>query len=193
MASKKKIVQLIASIKAIYPYYAKESDLDVLVSTWTLLLKEMPDNVAEASFFKCLQSCKMPPTPADVLEHIREMSMADEPSDEALWSDLMKAISKTQALVYQFPFTCIEVNGKTQGDNARDAFDKLWDSLPEQLRMFLGSKGELIRISNYDETDLKYEKTRFLKTMPTIHKRREYNDMRLMIAGGTDKLLESGQ
>ena len=53
MASKKKIIEMIASIKTIYPYYAKEADVQTLVNTWSILLKDYPDNVLEAAMFKC--------------------------------------------------------------------------------------------------------------------------------------------
>jgi hypothetical protein len=42
VASKKKIIEMIASVKTIYPYYAKETDVPTLVNTWTLLLREYP-------------------------------------------------------------------------------------------------------------------------------------------------------
>lgn len=42
MATKKKIIEMIASVKTIYPYYAKDTDVPTLVNTWALLLREYP-------------------------------------------------------------------------------------------------------------------------------------------------------
>lgn len=42
MATQKKIIECIASIKVVYPYYAKETDVKLLVNTWNLLLREYP-------------------------------------------------------------------------------------------------------------------------------------------------------
>ena len=70
MASKNKIIEMIASIKTIYPYYAKDTDVEMLVQTWTVLLKDYSDQEIQAAFYKALQTCKMPPTPADIIEKI---------------------------------------------------------------------------------------------------------------------------
>ena len=45
MATEKKIAELIAAIKTIYPYYANETDVETLVNTWNLLLKDYSDNL----------------------------------------------------------------------------------------------------------------------------------------------------
>ena len=84
MASQNKITEIIAAIKTIYPYYAKDADVSVLVKLWNSLLREFPDEVVEVAFYKCLQTCKMPPTPAEVLENIKAMQEATEPTDEEL-------------------------------------------------------------------------------------------------------------
>ena len=54
MASQKKIIEMIMSIKAIYPYYAKDTDIELTVKTWTILLKNIPDDITEIAFHKAL-------------------------------------------------------------------------------------------------------------------------------------------
>ncbi len=190
MASAKKIGEIIASIKAIYPYYAKDTDVDVLAKTWMLLLKDVPDDVVRIAIIKCLQICKMPPTPADVLEQVREIATANEPTDEEMWVVLTKAIRKAQDYIYCFNHTFIEENGKTQGDNAREKFQKLWDGLPDKLKTYLGGKGELMRLSKYNDEEMMFEKKNFLKSMPTVSKRQEYAELSLLVSGNTNPLLE---
>ena len=89
MASQEKIIEMIYSVRAVYPYYAKnnnEMETQALVKTWTMLLKDYPDKAVEAAFYKCLQTCKMPPTPADVIEVIKSLVSSKEPTGEELWS-----------------------------------------------------------------------------------------------------------
>lgn len=193
MASQNKIIQMIATIKTVYPYYAKETNVEMLVKTWALLLKDVPDNIVEAALIKCLQTCKMPPTPAEVLEQVKAMTEANEPSDEEMWAVLTSSLRKASNLTYRFGFTFVEANGKTQGDNARDDFQKLWEGLPEKIRLYLGSPGELMRMSNYDSEELKFEKNRFLKHLPIIAKRQEYTELNLLLSGGSSLLLEGGE
>ena len=179
MASKNKIIEMIGSIKTIYPYYAKDTNVEVLVNTWTVLLKDYPDNVVEAAFFKALQTCKMPPTPADIIEKIDSMLAVNEASDEELWTEYVKALRKTGAEVYYLTYPKFGVDHRMN-------IQKIWDSLPEKIKMYLGSKGELMRMStSYTDEELKFEKTRFLKAMPTLKTKVEYialaNNNNLMI------------
>ena len=188
MATVNKITEIIAGIKTIYPYYSKETNVEMLVKTWTVLLKNYPDEAVDVAFFKCLQTCKMPPTPADVIEQLNAMIELNEETDEELWSVYTKAIRKVENELYyiQYPYY-----GETP-DNARDRITKVWDNLPERLRQYIGSKGELMRIArSYTDDELKFEKTRFLKTLPTIKKREEYNELKLLL-GDNKLLIEQG-
>lgn len=185
MASQNKITEMLAAIKAIYPYYAKDTDVMVLVGTWKALLRDYPDNAVEVAFYKCLQTCKMPPTPADVIENLKAMQEATEPTDEELWAEYARALREADRLVYYFRFNAIEPNGLTQGENARRKVDALWDALPEKVKQYIGGKSEFLRMSqNYDPDELKFEKNRFLKTMPIIKNRQEYSELHLLLQGG---------
>ena len=188
MASAKKIGETIAVIKTIYPYYAKDTDSIPLAKTWMMLLQGVSDEVVDIAVMKCLQTCKMPPTPADVLEQVKAISVANEPTDEEMWAVLTKAIRRAQDHIYNFGHTFIESNGKTQGENARDKFQALWDGLPSKIKSYLGSKGELMRLAKYNDEEMMFEKKNFLKTLPTISKRQEYEELSLLVSGN-DKLL----
>ncbi|MBO5700926.1 MAG: hypothetical protein J6S71_00645 [Clostridia bacterium] len=189
MASAKKIAEIIAAIKTIYPYYSKDADSVTLAKTWAFLLKDIPDEVTEVAFMQSLKVCKTPPTPADVLEQVRALNMASEPTDEELWAELAKAIHETGRLVYYFRFTAIQSNGKSEGDNARDKVQAIWDGLDEKLKMYVGSKGELMRMAECDEADLSFEKSRFMKSAPIIAKRQEYLQIAELLPGGANNKL----
>lgn len=187
MASTNKITEIIAAIKTIYPYYAKEANVQVLVKTWGVLLKDYPDQDVDTALYMCLQTCKMPPTPADLIEKLNAMKTALEPSDEEMWNELTKALRKANRLIYMFNFNARDANGLTQGENARKAFRSLYESLPEKVRMYLGGSGEFQRLGrNLDEEELKFERSRFMKTMPTISVRHEYQKLHLAIEAGSD-------
>lgn len=187
MASQKKIIEMIASVKAIYPYYAKDADIEMTVKTWKVLLKNIPDDVTEVAFYKALQTCKMPPTPADILEEVKGLINANEPTDEELWGVFLKVLPKISELRYMFRFTAMQSNGKTQGDNARDKAEQIWQDLPDKLKQYVGSKSELMRLAEYTDDELKYEKNRFMKSMPVIQKRQEYAEL----VSGNDLMIDS--
>ena len=173
MASQKKIVEMITAIKTIYSYYAKECDVELLVQTWGVLLRDYKDDIVEIAFYKAMQSCKVPPTPADIIERIKEMQKASDPTPESLWNELRAAIKETQKQMYYFRFNYIDNSGISQGDRARKKVDDVWNALNEKLKSYLSSKEEMIAIARNDEDDLKYEKSRFFKTLPIIEKRIE--------------------
>ena len=173
MASQKKIVEMITAIKTIYSYYAKDCDIELLVQTWGVLLRDYKDDVVDIAFYNAMQSCKVPPTPADIIERVKEMQKASEPTPESLWNELRAAIKETQKQMYYFRFNYIDNSGISQGDRARKKVDDVWNALNEKLKSYLSSKEEMIAIARNDEDDLKYEKSRFLKTLPIIEKRIE--------------------
>ena len=187
MASAKKIGEIIASIKAIYPYYAKDTDVDVLARTWMMLLREVPDELMSEAIYKCLQICKTPPTPADVLEQVQNMISENEPSAEELWVTLTSAVRRAANYICDFGYTFREANGKTQGEIAREKFQKVWDELPEKLKAYLGGTSELRRLAGFDEDEMYYEKKQFLKSVKEISKRREFSPLGLL--SGENKYL----
>lgn len=193
MATINKITEMIASIKTIYPYYAKDTDVQMLVKTWNVLLKNYPDKAVEVAFFKCLQTCKMPPTPADVIEALNAMIESTEPTEEELWDSFTKALRETERQVACFNFSYIPYGEKiTQGDMARENVQKIWDNLPEKVQRYIGSKNELIRIArNHTADELKFEKNRFLKAMPTIKARQEFTSLAALL--GDNKLMLKGE
>lgn len=184
MATQKKIIEMIGSVKTIYPYYAKDTDVEVLVRTWTLLLKDYPDKAVDVAFFKCLQTCKMPPTPADVIEQLNSLIEATEATDEELWSEYTVALRKVEK---QLGYLQYPLFGETR-DDTHKRIEAVWEGLPERLRCYIGSKGELMRMArDYSNEDLKFERNRFFKSMPAMKKREEAAKIVLLL--GNDKLL----
>lgn len=180
MASKKKIIEVITLIKNLFPFYAKDSDVDMLVKTWGVLLNEYDDKTVEVAFMNCLKSAKMPPSPADVIEHIRSIQETKEESAEELWAVYIKALKKTDDLMRCFNYNFVpdypEGNTKTQGQMARENVEKLWINLPDRLRGYLGSKSVLMQnASTFNDKDLVFERTRFDKILPTLRNREQYS------------------
>lgn len=194
MATQNKIVEIIFGIKTIYPYYAKETDVQSLVKTWGMLLQDVPDDVADAAFYKALRVCKVPPTPADLIEQINAMKAAQAPTAEDLWAVYHKALRDTMRLIPQFGYTYVDESGISQGQQARNKVEMIWEGLPNEIRHYLSSKGELIRCAQQmgaaSEEDTGWEKQRFLKAVPVIVKRAEYSGM--MLEGGAARNLLSG-
>lgn len=194
MASINKITDIIAAIKVIYPYYAKDTDIKLLANTWNGLLKPYDDKAVEVAMFKCLQTCKQPPTPADVIEQIQSMTKALDMSDEQLWTTYRKALRETSYNMKRFHETFIDSTGISQGNQARNNVEKIWQGLDDKIKRYLGSKGELMRNATAWGVDenafFTWEKPRFMKQMPIMEKRQEYS---AMLESGEYKFLLKGE
>lgn len=195
MASQNKIIEMIGAIKTIYSYYAKETDVKLLVNTWTMLLQNYDDNIVEAAFYKCLQICKMPPTPADVIEQIQSMRKSVEPSDEELWIVYEKSLRLTWNQVQRFGETYVDSTGVSLGNQARKKVDGIWEGLPDKIKRYVASKGELMRLArewNFDASFATWEKQRFMKSMPIMEKRQEFSAL-FLESGSNNLLLSEGE
>lgn len=169
--TKKNIVEMVGVIKANYPYTYKDVDnnsMSLMVETWYSSLSKYDKRVVDLAFKMAIEKSKMPPTLADILEKIEKMTNVNERTDTELWEILAETVEKANDCAYYFNFGLIEDNGKTQGENARDRFDKLWEDLLPELKDYCGNKNGLLSLT---DTDLSFEKGRFLRTIPTLRER----------------------
>ena len=193
MATKRKIAGIIASIKTVYSYYAKDTDSAVLAKLWEASLSQYPDNAVEQAFLLCLQTCKMPPTPADIVAQIETASKASGVSEYELWDILTRALRETVNLIGEFGYTIIDrKTGLSQGQMARRRVDEIWDGLPEVLKQYLASKGEMMRMSQISENDLRYERQRFLKAIGAVSEQVQIRE-RLSASKDTDPMLNGSE
>ena len=181
MASKKVIIELLGSIKTIYSYYAKDADLELLINTWEMLLHSYTDEEVKIGMYLSLRVCKYPPTPADVIEQIENQKKIEKPSEQELWALYRQALKETNYYTYRLNYNYIDSSGISQGEQARSAIEAIWEGLPQELKIYLGSKNELMRNAReLNEADISYEKNRFSKTFPILQKRIE--DKKLMLS-----------
>ena len=172
MATKKNMAVIIATIKSIYPYYAKDTNVEVLAKTWLLLLQEYDDNIINNALILCMKECETPPTPAHIIKKIEDMQ--PKLSNTELWANYVKVLRKVNDLQDRFGYTFVESNGKTQGENARDKAVEIFDSLPQELKLYVGSFAE----------------NNFMKIIPDI--RKEYQ-MQLLSSKNISFLKENNE
>lgn len=179
MASERKIAEILTLISNVYPYFAKDKtnkEKDILLKAWGAVLKGYSDNEVEFALEQALSTCQYAPTPADIVTQIKKARKSFSPSDEELWSIYENALRNTCDQVGRFSYTIRENNGLTQGQNARNRVDKIFEELPPKIKAYISNKGELIRLANQwgDSTDFSsYEKPRFMKAMPSIEEQIE--------------------
>lgn len=174
MASKKTIIKAIGAIKTIYNYFGKDTDLELLVNTWTALLQEYTDEEIDKGVFMALRVCKYAPVPADIIEQIEAFRNKEKPSETELWAQYQKALKEVLYYSYRLEYTYIDDTGISQGEQAKRKIAEIWESLPQELQIYLGDKAELVtnaKLLNYSEVT--FERNRFSKLFPVVQKRVE--------------------
>ena len=170
MATKKNMAVIIATIKSVYPYYAKDGNIEVLAKTWLLLLQDYDDKIINNALLLCMKECEQPPTPAHIIKKIEQMQ--PKVNQNELWAVYVSALRKINDLEQRFHYTFTDESGVSQGDKAKAKAREIFDTLPQPIKDYVGgSFGEMLRCSRQiDDESLKFEKTRFVKQMPDIVK-----------------------
>jgi hypothetical protein len=183
MATKKAIIKAIAAIKTIYNYFGKDTEPELLVNTWSVLLHNYTDEEIERGLFLALRVCKYAPVPADIIEHIENQKQIEKPSEIELWGLYRKALKEVNYFSYRLNYNYIDSSGISQGEQARAAIAAIWEALPQELKIYLGDKDELMRNAReLNEADISYEKNRFSKVYPILQKRVEDQKLYLSLS-----------
>lgn len=183
MASREQIGKVIATIKTIYSYYAKDVDIGYLVSVWERLLKDYSDQEVSAGLLGAMQKCETPPTPAHVIAEIEKIRDAEKPSD----AYVIEAYKDALAAVYHNSINIgvgLEIDGISLHDRAMRAINIIYDEMPEEAKEHVGSVRALIdkAARTRGEKELSIEEATFRKALPSIRERLKYRQTAARLA-----------
>lgn len=178
MASKQAIVGVLATIKTAFPY-TKEVDEKLQARLWMRMFETVDDGMLGQAVFKALKENNTPPAIADVFEQIEKIKDANRETPEELWQILRGTFKDVDRLHYQSQFS--------DGAEKREELKALYESLPEEIKTYLGSVSELVSLAKRRyEDDIKFDRKNFIKSVPHIRKRA---DEKMMIAESKRGLL----
>lgn len=143
----------------------------LLLQSWYAILKDYPKEVCDKAVIEAIKHAKFAPRIGDVVEQIEKMQVAYEKTDMELWAELTGVLREIRYCAYSFRFTAIQPNGKTQGENARDRVREIYKNFSPELKEYVRNENNLLEIADLTESQLSYEKGRFLKTLPQIKER----------------------
>ena len=161
------ITEMIKLISATYPYAFKDistpEDRQRVKDLWFALFQDYPRELVIKGFHEALKVEKVNIVPAAIIEQIEKIENAFGKSDQELWAEFRKTLKRANNCVYKFKFTAIEGNGKTQGENAQEELQRLYEGLSPELKRYCGNISGLKDLSQLDDESLEFEKARFLK------------------------------
>lgn len=170
--TKTDVISMIGIIKANYNYAYKNvtiEDLKMMQDTWFACLKKYQKEIVNHAFQKSLESCKVPPTIADIVEQVNLMVEATEPTVNELWAVYNDALKQAYRLSNQLGYNArIDDSGLTQGEVARIKLNELFDGLPKVIKGYCVRLEELRETSKLNTDELQFEKSKFFNRIPFL-------------------------
>lgn len=148
-----------------------DEEREILIKSWFSILKEYPKEIVDKAVINAIKYSEFAPRIGTIVKEIEKMRTAYEKSDEELWAELTGVLREVSNNTYRYRFTFREPNGKTQGENAYDRNNNIFEGLSPELKAYCQDLGGLTVIAEYTDEQLTYERGRFMRTMPTIKQR----------------------
>lgn len=148
-----------------------DEERQILIKSWYAILKDYPKEIVDKAVLQAIKHAEYAPRIGAIVKEIERMREAYEKSDAELWAELRGVFREVEKCAYSFRFNAIDSNGKTQGDNARDRVEEIFSGLSPELKEYCRNSRGLIDIAQLPESDLQYEKARFLRVIPTLKER----------------------
>lgn len=95
--TKKETAIIMDILQAAYPrFYINQSPEDKkrALFLWSAMFENVNIEVCKYAVYRVIEQLKYPPTPADVLEKIKEIQDINESTDIELWNEALKAIKE---------------------------------------------------------------------------------------------------
>lgn len=175
MLEKSDILVMIKLIKLNFGYAfngATEDELEAVIGLWYNNLKNYPKEVVSVAFNRVMAECTKQPSLADIVEQIKKIASAGQPTENDYWIELEKAVGRIRQTFY-FGYVSYYSNGELVSpiEKAKEVFNGLSPVLQE----YLGSWHTLKSLSELDT--LEFEKNRFIKVLPNMQERVEIKSM----------------
>lgn len=91
-------VKMMAILKAAYPQYYKDTgkdELDVAVNLWCEIFADVDAALVRTAVIRVILNNKFPPTIADIVGKIRELTTKQEMSEMEAWGYIKKALKSS--------------------------------------------------------------------------------------------------
>lgn len=161
------ITDLLKMNMTLYKNSAKpltEQEIEATASVWFYHFKDYDSRTVKKAFLAANAVCVYPIQPADIFEQLRICAKEKSGSPEKLWQSLKQAVSKVSKLAYLRNYPKIigidEKTGKVIKSDGTKEMNELFDNLPQQVKVYLGSLNALADMAIYSDEELERYKKR---------------------------------
>lgn len=135
---------MLSTLNTVYTKKWSQTEMLNLADTWEMLFQEVPDEIGIVAFSRCLKTCHINITPADMFDAIKTL-------EESASGDNLQKYWKIAW-------------GAICGQKSKAA----WDALPPEIREWFGSMDSVISMGESEETIESVVRGQFYKTFPPI-------------------------
>lgn len=176
--NKEEVVELLMHIKAEFPYsFTNETKelFEMRVGHWCECLAEYTTRQAYDGLKLSFMKKDTPPALSDIISYIRKSELLKQPSDNELWSMLVKSVKEIQeTLVQEKPTNMYRTPIYQLKDKSRCA--SVYDKLPIEVRKCVDFS-TFVLYADFDEKAMSIERNRFLKAVPEVRQAVSENKM----------------
>ncbi len=164
------ITEIITLIKSNYENaYAglSKDEYRLLIKFWHESLNIYPREIVFQAAKNAIRNSEFAPRISNIITEAKRIVNASAPTDEELWAKLNEVLGKT--FEYSRYLSYAQYNKW-----ASAKIKEIYDSLPDELKLYVVNASTLIEISEQTPDEIVFEKSRFFKNMPTL--RQHYED-----------------
>lgn len=141
--------------------FKTEEEAKMLVSFWYDSLKEYSKEVVYQAVANAIKHSEYVPKLANILNEIKALSSLNEKTDIELWAEL-------DDILYEVYDTAQYLRYPQHFESADKKLNELYNALSDDIKLFVVNVSTLIEIAAMDKESRKFEKARFLKSMPDL-------------------------
>lgn len=159
--------------------FKTEEEARLLVEFWYDSLKGYPKELVYQAVGNAIKRSEYAPKIANVLNEIERLTGANAKTDIELWAEL-------DDVLYEVSDTAQYLRYPQHYERANKKLQKLYDVLSDEIKLYVVNVSALVFIAEMDAESLKFEKVRFLKTMPTLkeHSRNKKAAEQFLLSAG---------
>lgn len=162
--------------------FKTEEEARLLIEFWYDSLKQYPKEVVYQAIGNAIKHSEFAPKIANVLNEINSLNSLNEKTDIELWAEL-------DNILYEVYDTAQYLRYPQHFDEADKKLNEIYNTLSGEIKLFVVNVSTLIEIANMDSESRKFEKARFLKTLPSLKehaKNKAQAEQFLKLAGVSD-------
>ncbi len=146
--------------------FKTHEDAQLLMEFWYDTLKEYPKEVVTQAVCNAIKHSQFAPKIANILDEIKALKSVNEKTDIELWAEL-------ENVLYTVYDTAQYLRYPQHYDRADKKLNEIYNALSAEIKLFVVNLSTLIEIAEMDGESRKYEKARFLRTMPSLREHAE--------------------